>query len=61
MKKNKEVPIMMMDISTGEMSIEFRGYRLYPNWKFKAIGYQNNPKKIHGHLERINLFGLGKI
>ena len=26
--------------------------------KFKAIVYQNNPKKIHGHLERINLFGL---
>ena len=26
--------------------------------KFKAIIYQNNPKRIHGHLERINLFGL---
>ena len=37
MKKNKEVPIMMMDISTGEMSIEFKGYRLYPNWKFKRV------------------------
>jgi len=26
--------------------------------KFKAIIYQNYPKKIHGSLKKINLFGL---
>ena len=26
--------------------------------KFKAIVYQNNPKKIHGDVGRVNLFGL---
>ncbi len=37
MKKNKEVLIFMMDITTGEMSINFGGQRLYPNWKFKRV------------------------
>jgi|TARA_A100001391_G_scaffold50356_1_gene30577 hypothetical protein len=26
--------------------------------KMKAIAYQNNPKKVHGSLEKINWFGL---
>tara|TARA_R100001163_G_scaffold1674_1_gene2680 strand:+ start:95 stop:223 length:129 start_codon:yes stop_codon:yes gene_type:complete len=26
--------------------------------KIKAIVFQNNPKKIHGHINKINLFGL---
>jgi len=26
--------------------------------KFKAIVYQNNPKRIHSSFERINWFGL---
>ena len=26
--------------------------------KFKAINYQNKPKKIHGDVGRVNLFGL---
>ena len=26
--------------------------------KFTAIVYQNNPKKIHGEVGRVNLFGL---
>ena len=26
--------------------------------KFTAIVYQNNPKKIHGDVGRVNLFGL---
>tara|TARA_Y100000996_G_scaffold256337_1_gene201712 strand:- start:971 stop:1093 length:123 start_codon:yes stop_codon:yes gene_type:complete len=37
MKKDKEVPIFMMDITTGEMSIDLGGRRLYPNWKFKKV------------------------
>tara|TARA_Y100001938_G_C8008788_1_gene388846 strand:+ start:639 stop:761 length:123 start_codon:yes stop_codon:yes gene_type:complete len=37
MKKNKEVLIFMMDITTGEMSINLGGQRLYPNWKFKRV------------------------
>ena len=26
--------------------------------KIKAIVFQNKPKKIHGHINKINLFGL---
>jgi hypothetical protein len=45
MKKNKEVleqirkkdPIFIMDITTGEMSIDLGWQRLYPNWKFKKV------------------------
>ena len=38
MKKDKEVPIFfMMDITTGEMSIDLGWQRLYPNWKFKRV------------------------
>ena len=45
MKKNKEVLeqikkeilIFIMDITTGEMSIDVRWIRLYPNWKFKRV------------------------
>ena len=50
MKKNKEVleqikkeiPIFMMDITTGEMSIDlytptYGGQRIFPNWKFKKV------------------------
>tara|TARA_B100002052_G_scaffold207712_1_gene189787 strand:- start:356 stop:475 length:120 start_codon:yes stop_codon:yes gene_type:complete len=37
MKKDEKVPIFMMDITTGEMSIDLEGRRLYPNWKFKRV------------------------
>ena len=42
MKKDKEVPIFMMDITTGEMSIDlytptYGGQRIFPNWKFEKV------------------------
>ena len=37
MKKDKEVTNFMMDITTGEMSIDLGGQRIFPNWKFKKV------------------------
>ena len=36
--KKDYCPIFIVDISTGEMSIDLEGKRIFTDWKFKKVG-----------------------